>query len=369
MTTRMIVCAAVSIFSITMHTAAAQAQSAAGGSPAPAAATDKKQEDNGNGPSLKGRGTPGRVAKWLDSRTLGDSTITEIGGLIGIGTPTPESKVTVVHEASFNAVLRVINIGTSGVAVQADGSDRVNDAGGEGIAATGGDSQVETGVGALISGGNSAIVRGGSGIVTFGGGSGVEGGTGIVATGGNSAGPGHLSGGGIIASPGLAFAGATPGLAGKFNGDVDVTGMLTKGGGSFRIDHPLDPANRYLSHSFVESPDMMNVYNGNITTNAQGLAVVELPDWFEALNKDFRYQLTAIGTFAQATIAEKIAGNRFAIRTSAPNVEVSWQITGIRRDAWAEQHRIPVDEEKPAAERGHYLHPELYGQPADRPLF
>jgi hypothetical protein len=54
-------------------------------------------------------------------------------------------------------------------------------------------------------------------------------------------------------------------------------GTLSKGGGSFKIDDPLDPAHKYLSHSFVESPDMMNVYNGNITTDRLGLATSSCP--------------------------------------------------------------------------------------------
>ncbi len=148
---------------------------------------------------------------------------------------------------------------------------------------------------------------------------------------------------------------------GKFAGDLDVVGSISKSGGSFKIDDPIDPANKFLYHSFVESPDMMNVYNGNITTDATGLATVVLPDYFEALNRDFRYQLTVIGQFAQAIVDKEIAGNQFVIRTSAPNVKVSWQVTGIRQDPWANAHRIPNEESKPARERGYYLHPEFYG--------
>ena len=148
---------------------------------------------------------------------------------------------------------------------------------------------------------------------------------------------------------------------GFFAGNLTVTGTVSKGGGSFKIDHPLDPANKTLSHSFVESPDMMNVYNGNITTDQHGLATVTLPDYFEALNQDFRYQLTVMGQFAQAIVAKKIAANRFVIRTSKPGVEVSWQVTGIRHDAYANAFRIPVEEEKPLQQQGHYLHPELFG--------
>jgi trimeric autotransporter adhesin len=146
-------------------------------------------------------------------------------------------------------------------------------------------------------------------------------------------------------------------------GNVDVRGTLSKGGGSFKIDHPLDPANKYLYHSFVESPDMKNMYDGNITTDGAGQATVTLPDWFETLNRDFRYQLTVIGQFAQAIVASEISGNQFSIRTDKPNVKVSWQVTGTRQDAYANAHRIQVEVDKAPADRGHYLYPELVGAP------
>jgi hypothetical protein len=151
-------------------------------------------------------------------------------------------------------------------------------------------------------------------------------------------------------------------------GDVHVTGSLSKGSGSFKIDHPLDPANKYLYHSFVESPDMMNVYNGNVVTNQRGVATVTLPDYFEALNQDFRYQLTVIGQFSQAIVAKEIRSNRFTIKTSKPGVKVSWQVTGIRHDAYADAHRIEVEVEKPSQEQGRYLHPELFGAPAEQAI-
>jgi hypothetical protein len=162
------------------------------------------------------------------------------------------------------------------------------------------------------------------------------------------------------------IAGSSGGYAGWFNGDVNVDGNLSKAGGSFKIDDPLDPANKYLYHSFVESPDMMNIYNGNVTTDAQGDAVVTLPEWFETLNRDFRYQLTVIGQFAQAIVSGEVAGGQFSIKTDKPNEKISWQVTGIRQDAWANAHRIPVEVEKPEVERGFYLHPELYGAPEEK---
>ena len=150
--------------------------------------------------------------------------------------------------------------------------------------------------------------------------------------------------------------------AGYFSGNVNVTGTLSKGAGSFKIDHPLDPANKYLYHSFVESPDMMNIYNGNVTLDANGEAWVELPAYFEALNKDFRYQLTAIGAPGpNLYIAQEITGNRFKIAGGSPGMKVSWQVTGIRHDPFAEAHRIQVEVEKTGKERGKYIHPKEYG--------
>jgi len=155
--------------------------------------------------------------------------------------------------------------------------------------------------------------------------------------------------------------------AAVFSGPVSVQGNLTKSSGSFLIDHPLDPASKYLSHSFVESPDMMNVYNGNAVLGADGRAVVELPEWFEALNRDFRYQLTPIGgPGPELHVAEKIAGNRFTIAGGKPGLEVSWQVTGVRQDAYANAHRVAVETTKPAALVGTYIHPELFGAGPER---
>jgi hypothetical protein len=162
---------------------------------------------------------------------------------------------------------------------------------------------------------------------------------------------------------------------------VQITGNLEKAGGSFKIDHPLDPANKYLSHSFVESPDMKNVYDGVVVLDRKGKAEIELPDWFGALNKDFRYQLTAIGApgpnlYIAEEISDKTANytssnnnnknSRFKIAGGTSGMKVSWQVTGIRKDPWANANRVQVEEDKPDKERGYYLHPDLYRQPEEK---
>ncbi len=151
------------------------------------------------------------------------------------------------------------------------------------------------------------------------------------------------------------------GMAAVFNGNVQINGTLSKAAGTFKIDHPLDPKNKYLYHSFVESPDMMNIYNGNITLDDDGKATISLPEWFGALNKDFRYQLTALGAPGpNLYVSEEVKDNQFKIAGGTPGMKVSWMVTGIRCDAYAETHPVNVEEEKPFEEKGSYLYPEAY---------
>jgi hypothetical protein len=163
--------------------------------------------------------------------------------------------------------------------------------------------------------------------------------------------------------------GGTTNYAGYFNGNVHVNGTLSKSGGTFRIDHPLDPENKYLNHAFVESPDMKNIYDGTVMLDNNGEASIELPDYFSELNTDFRYQLTPIGQPAGLYIKSKLNGNVFVIAGGTPGMEVSWQITGIRKDPWAKSNPVIVEEMKKVEERGKYLNPELYGKGAEKSLY
>jgi len=155
---------------------------------------------------------------------------------------------------------------------------------------------------------------------------------------------------------------------GYFYGNLHATGTNTKAAGGYMIDHPDDPANMYLSHSDVSSPEMKNIYDGNVITDGNGEAVVELPQYFESLNSDFRYQLTVIGSFAQAIIAEEIKGNVFVIETDKPFIKVSWQVTGIRNDAFAKSKPIEVETLKDSDKQGLYQNPELFGYGVEKAI-
>ncbi len=241
-------------------------------------------------------------------------------------------------------------------------------------ASSGSDQSGTTGVDAIGGNGDpSNFTNGGYGVYGAGGSGGADGGVGVYGLGGNGTsvdGNGGFFVGANSSSYGdgiVVFAGSG-GLAGLLDGNLQVNGAIYASTKDFKIDHPLDPANKYLVHASVESSEMMNIYTGNVTTDAQGGATVQLPEWFEVLNTDFRYQLTVIGQFAQAIIARKIESNRFEIRTNAPNVEVSWQITGVRQDAYAKAHPLVVEEEKDARLKGFYIHPDLYGAPQEKQI-
>ncbi len=145
------------------------------------------------------------------------------------------------------------------------------------------------------------------------------------------------------------------------NQDFDVVGVK-----NWAIDHPLDPENKILRHVASESNEPINFYSGNVVTDASGKATVTLPDYFEAINKDLRYQLTVIGTFAQAIISKEVSNNKFEIATNQPNVKVSWEVKGVRNDARLRKHPYVAEQEKRAVDKGKYLDADAYNQPMSK---
>lgn len=145
--------------------------------------------------------------------------------------------------------------------------------------------------------------------------------------------------------------------------------LFATGTKSLQIDYPFDPENRVLNHYCTEGPEPQNAYNGVVTLDAHGEAHVELPHYFEEINKDFRYQLTCVGGFAPIYIAHEIENNRFQIAGGTPGLKVSWEVKGVRNDRFVRAYGAPVEQEKLPENRGKYLRPELYGQPKERGQF
>ncbi len=217
------------------------------------------------------------------------------------------------------------------------------------------------GVGGSFRGGWRGVI----GEVYVTGAGGYQGVVGIVdgGTGDNMGVSGYATGSGYNTGVyGYAANGSTN-YAGYFSGDINVTGVIDAAAVTIKRDHPLDPANRYLTQWAVESAEMTSVLNGNVVLDAGGAAAVEIPEWFEATTRDHRYQLTCVGGFAPVYVAEQITGGVLRIAGGEPGMMVSWQVTGVRSDALAQSERVAVESGKPADERGKYVMPGLYGRP------
>ena len=155
------------------------------------------------------------------------------------------------------------------------------------------------------------------------------------------------------------------------NGNFAAAGSITGTAKFFEIDHPVDPANKTLRHACIESDEYKNVYDGIVVSDSSGYATIQLPQWMTALNESFRYQLTIIDesdsgdALMWARVARKIDdSNSFTIRTSGPNIEVSWMVTGVRKDAWAKANPFAPEAEKAPSDTGTYLTPQAHGRPA-----
>ncbi|MFN3691045.1 MAG: hypothetical protein ACK4UU_08995, partial [Fimbriimonadales bacterium] len=169
-----------------------------------------------------------------------------------------------------------------------------------------------------------------------------------------------------------AASGVTYGVYGQSNspagyGVYSVGRFTATGTKSFQIDHPLSPETHYLNHFCTEAPEPLNAYSGVVVLDARGEAWVQLPDYFEAINRDPRYTLTPIGApMPNLYVAVEIQGNRFKIAGGAPGKKVSWRVEALRNDRWVQEYGYQAEQEKPQEHQGKYLHPELYGQPKER---
>ncbi|MBS0197114.1 MAG: hypothetical protein JSR77_10180 [Planctomycetes bacterium] len=197
---------------------------------------------------------------------------------------------------------------------------------------------------------------------------------------------------------GLASSGSTMGVEGFVNSaagygvygangpgsgyGVFASGRLgASGTKSFRIDHPEDPANRYLIHYSAESDEVINFYRGTAVLDERGEAVIELPTYFGRINTNPSYTLTPVGApmpllhvsreIDESTLAAAAAAQpgkpaprcSFGIAGGIAGAKVSWRVEAVRNDAWMRRHGAPVETIKPESERGTYQEPGLYQNP------
>jgi hypothetical protein len=308
---------------------------------------------------------PANGGPWV----VNGSAISYTAGNVGVGTATPGARIDVVAAAGQNSnAIQGATASPQGFGIL--GSSTATSGPSTGVVGT---STSPAGVG--VNGQTTATTGtaiGVLGVTASPGGAGVQGennsttGTGPIGVQGIAAAP---SGTGVWGSA-TSTTGAASGVIGETSsstgwgvyayGDIGSSG--TK---SFQIDHPLDPAGKYLVHFCTESPEPYLIYRGNVTLDGAGSAWVQLPDYFEALNRDPQYALTPIGAPASLYIASEVKNNRFQIAGGRPNMKVSWTVTGIRNDAYVQAYLKPTEQEKPAEVRGLYLNPELFGMPPE----
>jgi hypothetical protein len=168
---------------------------------------------------------------------------------------------------------------------------------------------------------------------------------------------------GILGASDAAVKGnASSGDAGYFSGNVHVSGSVNKAACSFLIDHPLDPENKWLRHTCMESPEPLVVYRGRARLDGGGQSVVEMPKYFVALTKEDQasIHLTPVGR-PFMTGAEWNPGFRSLTVYGEAGREVFWEVLAERDDPVIHQLAQPVEEDKVPEERGYYLHPKAFG--------
>ena len=156
------------------------------------------------------------------------------------------------------------------------------------------------------------------------------------------------------------YLGAILGAYGVFsNGDFGGSGAKY-----FVIDHPQDPANKYLRHACIESNEILNMYRGNASFESNGEAIVTLPGYFEEININYSYHLTPVGKYAPLFIKSKIKDGKFVVAGGEAGMEVSWTVYAERNDPYLQNFpdRKTMSYDKEEWNKGKYLRPELYGQ-------
>ncbi len=147
------------------------------------------------------------------------------------------------------------------------------------------------------------------------------------------------------------LASSTGAYAAEFIGSIHVTGsVVTPGNPAIQVPHPLDPQGKTLNLAAPAADEMLAIRNGNITLDEKGEASVPISAWFEAGTTDFRYTLTPIGSAAPGLyVSREVSGGSFGIAGGVPGMKVSWQVTGVRTDAYAEAHPLTVEQTNSSA--------------------
>ncbi len=368
--------------------------------------------NTGTNPSTNFLGTTNNVDMVLRTNNLERMRISS-GGAVMTGTTTASARFTSANAGTATAIVGVSTGGTGiigeGNGAMAGGVTGANtDAAGTGIVGAGNNTTPIVfvgGTGGAFTGNDGSYSKGesttGTGVIGLGnnvpiantltsgsggaftGNDGVYGksvdvtsGTGIIGVGNNIITFTSFTGGG-----GGAFTGTQNGIIGSATNtsgtSIGVLGIGSQWGlfangnsgasgtKSFMIDHPLDPANKLLKHYSMESPEVLNFYRGNIILDNNGNGIVQLPNYFKAININYSYTLTPIGAQANTYILEEVnERGQFKISGGNANQKVSWSIYAERNDPSVNLNDFSkaVELNKPQNKIGKYLNPKAYGK-------
>lgn len=157
---------------------------------------------------------------------------------------------------------------------------------------------------------------------------------------------------------------------------IYVLGTLYKGAGNFLIDHPLDPTNRNLIHSFVEGPKADLIYRGEVTlSNGRASVSIDATNrmsvgTFEALTRHAEAQVWVQNDTSWEPVRGRVVGGTLEIECKDPasTDTISWLVVAERADPFIkhstmtdETGRLIVEVEKPTptAEELRALEPRI----------
>ena len=131
------------------------------------------------------------------------------------------------------------------------------------------------------------------------------------------------------------------------SGSVAVTGALSKGSGSFRIDHPLEAKKdtHQLVHSFIEGPQADNIYRGKVDL-VDGKAEINIDTVSTMTEGTFVLLNTNVQCFTTNEsnwdlVKGNVVGNKLTIesKNTSSTATISWLVIGERHD----QHMKDTD--------------------------
>ena len=140
-----------------------------------------------------------------------------------------------------------------------------------------------------------------------------------------------------------------------FNGNVQMTGSISKASGTFKIPHPLDEENKTLVHGFVESPRYDLVYRGTVTLS-DGTATASID---EASNNMTVGTFTALTKNPQVWVQNDTGWGAVKGRVEDGNIiitaedttssdTISWLVIAERNDTYINSSKEPWTDENGA---------------------